>query len=72
MINLTPHLLKAIEIATAFLQTEVRKCKRLNPCFNANEVWATVSLDGRIIIGTPLLHGASGLYVDSNGSWREG
>ena len=72
MINLTPHLAKAVEIATAFLQSEVNKAKRLNPHFNPQEVWASVSLEGRIIIGTPLLHGARGLYVNHDGHWMEG
>jgi hypothetical protein len=67
----TPKLAKGIEIATAFVQREVKKRTRLNPegC-NPEEIWASLTHDGRIFIGTPLLRTGQGFYVDYRGRWQ--
>ena len=71
MYAISPKLAKAVEIAAAFVQREISKRKRLNPDSNPDEVWASVTYDGRIFIGTPLLHAGQGLYVDHFGHWKE-
>jgi len=71
MITITHQLSKAIEIAAAFVEHDVRKRQYLNPETNPEETWAGISLDGRIVIGTPLLHAGQGLYVDYLGHCTE-
>lgn len=67
----TSKLSKAIEIAEAFLRREISKQQRLNPGLNPDEIWAGVSFDGRIVIGTPMFHEGHGVYVNHNGHWKE-
>ena len=68
---ISPRLAKAVEIATAYVQLEVSKRSRLNPNgFNPSEVWASVTYDGRIAIGNPLLRGGDGFYVNHLGKWH--
>jgi hypothetical protein len=71
MQNITPTLTKAFEIAAAFVGREVTIRLRLDPLTNPDEIWAAVTFDGRIFIGTPALHGGQGFYVDHNGNWME-
>jgi hypothetical protein len=71
MTTLTPRLEKAIEIAAAFVARELALRQRLNPQVSADEVWAGVVFDGRILIGHPVLHPGQGLYVTQRGQWTE-
>jgi hypothetical protein len=71
MITLTPYLAKAIEIAAACVEREFRVRRRLDPQITAEEVWAGVSLDGRIVIGHPVLPSGQGFYVNHQGEWQE-
>lgn len=71
MTNITPRLLKAFEIAAAFVHRAITIRLRLNPNTNPDEVWAAVNFDGRILIGTPLLRQGQGFYVDQRGHWKE-
>ena len=58
-------------MATALITWEIDKRQRLNPRFNPDEVWASVTQDARICVGTPLLHPGKGYYVDRHGDWEE-
>ena len=71
MITLTPYLAKAIEIAAACVEREFRVRRRLDPEFSAEELWAGVGLDGRIVIGHPVLPSGQGFYVNQQGEWQE-
>ncbi len=71
MITLTPYLAKAIEIAAACVEREFRVRRRLDPQITAEEVWAGVSLDGRIVIGHPVLPSGQGFYVNHQDEWQE-
>ena len=71
MTSITPQLTKAIEIAAALVDCEVSKCRRLNPQIAPEEIWAGIGLDGRIVVGHPLLPAGRGLYVDHHGCWTE-
>lgn len=68
----TPTLVKAFDIATAFVQQELNVRMRLDPDGCAEEdVWASVTHDGRIFVGTPLLRSGQGYYVKHDGNWEE-
>jgi len=71
MINVTPYLAKAIEIAAACVDKEIRVRRRLDPEFPAEELWAGVALDGRILVGHPVLPSGQGFYVNHQGQWQE-
>jgi hypothetical protein len=71
MITLTPYLAKAIEIAAACVEKEYRVRRRLDPEFPAEELWAGVGLDGRIVVGHPVLPCGQGFYVNHQGEWQE-
>jgi hypothetical protein len=62
---------KAVEVAVAFIQREIYIRMRLNPETNPAEIWATVTFDGRIRLGTPVLHTGQGFYVNHSGNWKE-
>ena len=63
MIDISPRLSRACELAAAVVSREVEKRRRLNPHFNPDEVWASVTVDAHIFIGTPLLRPGEGYYV---------
>jgi hypothetical protein len=67
MTDLSPRLSRACELAAAVLAREVDKRRRLNPYFNPDEVWASVTVDAHIFVGTPLLYPGQGYYVDHRG-----
>jgi hypothetical protein len=71
MITLTPYLKKAIEIAATCIEHEVQVRRRLDPNIPAEELWAGVTLDGRIVIGHPVLPSGQGFYVNHQGEWEE-
>lgn len=65
------RLSRACQFAAAVVDWEVRKRKRLNPRVNPDEVWASVTNDANIRVGTPLLHPGEGYYVNHRGySWE--
>jgi hypothetical protein len=67
MIQRTPRLIRAIDIAVALIEREVSVRSRLNPEFCKDELWAAVTADGQILIGTPLIRDGQGMYVDHEG-----
>ena len=67
MIEATPRIARAIDIAVAFVARELDVRTRLNPSFCKDELWAAVTEDGQILIGTPLLRDGQGMYVDHEG-----
>jgi len=67
MIERTPRIARAIDIAVAFVEHEVNVRSRLNPRFCKEELWAAVTADGQILIGTPLIRDGQGMYVDHEG-----
>jgi hypothetical protein len=71
MVTLTPYLAKAIEIAAACLEREFQVRRRLDPEIPPEELWAGVTLDGRIVIGHPVLPRGQGFYVNQQGEWQE-
>jgi hypothetical protein len=71
MIKPTPRIAKAIDIAAAFVERELSIRMRLNPQFRKEELWAAVTADGQILIGTPLLRDGQGMYVDHEGRLME-
>jgi hypothetical protein len=71
MITLTPYLIKAIEIAAPCVEREVQVRHRLDPNIQAEELWASVTLDGHILIGHPVLQRGRGFYVNHQGKWQE-
>ena len=68
---ISPRLNRACQVATALIIWEIDKRRRLNPRINPDEIWASVTQDARIFIGTPLLHPGEGYYVDRRGDWEE-
>jgi hypothetical protein len=62
---------RGIDIATAFIQRELYKRRCLNPNFSSTDIWAGLTHDGRIFIGTPLLQRGQGYYVDYLGGSRQ-
>lgn len=62
-----PRMARAADIAAAFIQRELSVRLRLNPDFRKEDLWAAVTSDGRIFIGTPLLRDGQGAYVDHQG-----
>ena len=71
MITLTPYLEKAIEIAAGCVEREFQVRRRIDPEIPPEELWASVTLDGRIAIGHPVLQSGQGFYVNNLGEWRE-
>lgn len=71
MIKRTPQFAKATELAVTFLEREVSKRCKLDPEQNPSALWAGVTLDGRIFIGTPVLPTGTGFYVDRFGHCKE-
>lgn len=71
MTAISPKLERACQFAAAVIAWEVEKRRRLNPCFNPDEVWASVTLDAHIRVGTPLLHPGEGYYVNGHGDWMK-
>jgi hypothetical protein len=67
MIQPTPRVARAIDIAVAFIERELSVRMRLNPHFCKEELWAAVTVDGQILIGTPLIRDGQGMYVDHEG-----
>ncbi len=71
MNQISPTLSRACQFAAAAIDWQVTKRKRLNPRFNPDEVWASVTLDANIRVGTPLLRPGKGYYVNHRGdSWE--
>ncbi|MFQ5936950.1 MAG: hypothetical protein ACE5LB_11150 [Acidiferrobacterales bacterium] len=68
---LTPTLTRACEFAAAVIAEELKTRQCLNPSFNADEVWASVTHDATIRVGTPLLHPGQGYYVNHDGQHWE-
>jgi hypothetical protein len=71
MISLTPYLIKAIEIAAVCVDREFQVRRRIDPEIPPEELWASVTLDGRIAIGHPVLQSGQGFYVNNLGEWQE-
>jgi hypothetical protein len=71
MITLTPYLEKAIEIAAVCVEREFQVRRRLDPEIPPEELWASVTLDGCIAIGHPVLPSGRGFYVNNLGEWQE-
>jgi len=71
MISLTPYLIKAIEIAAVCVEREFQVRRRIDPEIPPEELWASVTLDGRIAIGHPVLQSGQGFYVNNLGEWQE-
>jgi len=71
MISMTPYLIKAIEIAAVCVEREFQVRRRIDPEIPPEELWASVTLDGRIAIGHPVLQSGQGFYVNNLGEWRE-
>lgn len=68
---LTPTLKHGFDIAVAFIQREVTKRMRITAkAVNPMEIWASVTHDGRIMVGTPILRPGQGYYVNHDGTWR--
>lgn len=67
MMQHTPRIERAIDIAIALVTREVNVRTRLNPSFCKDELWAAVTADGQILVGTPLLRDGQGTYVDHQG-----
>lgn len=67
MMKHTPRIARAIDIAIALVERELSVRTRLNPSFCRNELWAAVTPEGQILIGTPLLRDGQGTYVDPDG-----
>lgn len=66
---ISPQIARACQMAAAFIDREVRTRQRLNPHFNPGELWASVTHDARIRIGTPLLRSGQGYYVSHRGHY---
>lgn len=62
-------LLKAFQLAATMVEWEFEKRRRLNASCNPDELWASVTHDAHIRVGTPLLRPGQGYYVDRGGSW---
>ena len=71
MDEISQSVSRACQFAAAVVAWEVEKRRRLNPHFNPDEVWASVRLDARICVGTPLLHPGEGYYVNHCGDLRK-
>jgi len=71
MISMTPYLIKAIEIAAVCVEREFQVRRRIDPEIPPEELWASVTLDGRIAIGHPVLQSGQGFYVNNLGEWQE-
>ena len=69
MSNMDQLLLKALQLAATMVEWEFEKRRRLNPSCNPDELWASVTHDAHILVGTPLLHRGEGYYVDREGNW---
>lgn len=54
-------------LAVELLDKELHKRQLLNPEFNPEEIWAAITYDGRVRIGTPMLHCGQGYYLDYQG-----
>ena len=67
----TQQRARAVDIAAAFVQHELTKRMRLNPNYTPADIWAGVTHDGRIFVGTPVLQQGQGYYVDHRGHWRQ-
>lgn len=66
--------LNGFDIAAAAakrLQWELHKRRLLNPEFNPEEIWAAITYDGRIRVGTPVLHSGQGFYLNHSGEQIE-
>ena len=66
----SPRLARAVDIAAAFVQRELTKRMRLNANYTPADIWASVTFDGHICIGTPLLARGQGYYVNHSGQWE--
>ena len=71
MAGIDPRMERACDVAAAFLAHELNLRRRLRPNFNPDELWASVTRDARISIGTPLLREGQGYYVNHCGNWTE-
>ena len=71
MKQISPTLARACQVAAAVVDWEVNKRRRLNPRFNPEELWASVTHEARIYVGTPLLHTGKGYYVNHRGDYWE-
>lgn len=69
--EINPTISRACQFAAALIDWELRKRQRLDPRFNPNELWASVTHDARICVGTPLLRPGQGYYVNQQGEWTE-
>ncbi|MFQ6021399.1 MAG: hypothetical protein ACE5NW_01650 [Acidiferrobacterales bacterium] len=67
MDHINPRLARACQFAAAMIAREVAKRRRFNHGFNPDEVWASVTRDATIHVGTPLLHPGEGYYVNHCG-----
>ncbi len=71
MPDISSKVVRACQFAAAVIDWEVKKRRRLNPNFNPDEVWASVTYDAHIRVGTPLLRAGKGFYVNRQGDWEE-
>jgi hypothetical protein len=69
--SISPRLERACQVAAALVDHQLNIRQRLNPAFNPAELWASVTHDARICVGTPLLRPGQGYYVDHRGQWLE-
>lgn len=67
MNNINSTLVRACQFAAAMIAREVATRRRFNHDFNPDEVWASVTRDAKIHIGTPLLYPGEGYYVNHSG-----
>jgi hypothetical protein len=63
--------LEAIESARVLLGRIASERLRQHSQRGSGALWASVSNDGRVRVGTPLLDPGEGFYVDLNGQWTE-
>jgi hypothetical protein len=68
---ITPEVAEAIETARAVLERAVSERTARGACRGAAVLWAGVSREGRILVGTPLFDPGEGFYVDPDGDWTE-
>ena len=71
MSNLSPKPMRAFQFASAMTERELAKRRRSNPSFNPDELWASVTHQAHICVGTPLIPAGKGYYVDYKGNWKE-
>jgi hypothetical protein len=71
MQHISPQLAQAIQTARVLLARERSERGRREGRNSGAPLWAGVSREGRIVVGTPLLRPGEGFYVDHTGHWTE-